>query len=379
MSLPPSGTAAIADRGGRHTVVTLGFLAALTWAAVVFLTRSSSLLSAMPGRATLVGAMQFTGMWLLMMAAMMLPSATPIALLFRTIQRRRGAEGNLAVSTAAFLAGYLLVWTLAGLLGDLAYVAGLHLARSLHTGAAAIPAVGGGILVVAGLYQFAPLKSICLARCRSPFHFILHHWREGRLGAVRMGASHGAYCLGCCWGIMAVLFVVGLMNLAWMAALSVLIVVEKLMPWGRTLAHLVGALFIVLGIVMTVRPAFLPAAGLQPSDTMAMARMVPTAPAYSVRHAAVVAGPYAIALTVSRHGRVTVDVADRAMGRAVTGARVSMRVSGMTGPITMLLRPLGRSQGSISGRYAATIGLMPGRYAVTLDVNGRTAALPVHI
>jgi predicted metal-binding membrane protein len=236
------------------------------------------MMDAMPGRATFAGAAAFAGMWLLMMAAMMVPALTPVVLLFRTMQRGRAAHGSPAVPTAAFVGGYLVVWALAGIGADLAYYLARAAGDQLRAGSSAVPYLGGGIIVLAGLYQFSPLKHVCLAHCRSPFHIILHGWHEGRLGALRMGAAHGVFCLGCCWGIMAVLFVVGLMNLGWMAALSVLIAVEKLAPWGTPMSRLVGGLFIALGVLMAVQPRLFPASGLQPAGTMPMTQMTQTQP-----------------------------------------------------------------------------------------------------
>ncbi|MGH2408899.1 MAG: DUF2182 domain-containing protein [Chloroflexota bacterium] len=255
------------------SIATLVLLAALSWAVVILWVRSSLMMDAMPGRATLGDAASFAGMWLLMMAAMMVPALTPVVLLFRTMQRRRATQGSPAVPTAAYVGGYLVVWALAGIGADFVYSAAHAAGDHLRAGSGAVPYLGGGIIGLAGLYQFSPLKHVCLARCRSPFHMILHGWHEGRLGALRMGASHGAYCLGCCWGIMAVLFVVGLMNLGWMAALSVLIAVEKLTPWGAAMSRLVGGLFIALGVFMAVQPTLFPASGLQPASTMPMTQM----------------------------------------------------------------------------------------------------------
>src|SRR5207248_7973418 len=112
------------------------------------------------------------------------------------------------------------------------YTAVQAVAARVHGGAWLVPYAGGAILVFAGLYQLTPLKNACLKHCRSPLHFVMHGWRDGRTGALAMGATHGVFCLGCCWGIMAVLFVVGLMNLGWMAGLSLLIIAEKLAPRG---------------------------------------------------------------------------------------------------------------------------------------------------
>jgi hypothetical protein len=317
-------------------------------------------------------------MWSLMMAAMMLPAITPVVLLFRTIQCGRATGGHSAVPTAVFVAGYLVVWVMAGILADLAYLAALAAGDRLHAGSGAIPYIGGGILVLAGLYQFSPLKYVCLSHCRSPFHFMLHGWHEGRLGALRMGASHGFYCLGCCWGIMAVLYVVGLMNLAWMAALSVLIVLEKLAPWGVAISRLTGVLFLALGVFMASRPQLFPASGLQSAGAVPMPGMSQAAPSMHTQHYAGAAGPYALTLTVLPGGRFMVGVADRAMGMPVAGAHVSLRFSGMGAPGNPVPAPaLSAPAGQLAGRYATTLRLMPGAYAVRIDVNGSLATMRV--
>lgn len=310
-SLPPGVTAA-PDRGRVPAIATFVLLAVLAWAAVIFWARSPAMMDAMPGQATLAGAALFVGMWLLMMAAMMLPAVTPIVLLFRTIQRGRGTDGRPVVPTVAFAAGYLAIWALAGVLADSVYLAIQAAGDRLQAGLGALPYVGGAILVLAGLYQYSPLKYACLAHCRSPFHIILHGWHEGRRGALRMGASHGACCLGCCWGIMAVLFVVGLMNLTWMAALSILILVEKRAPWGVAIGRLTGVLFIVLGVCMAVRPNLFPPSGLQPTAIRPMMGMTRTASSPAMHRYTMVAGPDALTLTVRPRGRFTVGVAGRA-------------------------------------------------------------------
>ncbi len=289
--LRSSAAAAPHDRGRIPSIATLALLAVAAWAAVIIWMRSPTMMDAMPGKATLSGAALFVGMWLLMMAAMMLPSVTPVVLLFRTIQLGRRTTGRPAVPTAAFVAGYLVIWVLAGVLADLAYLLVQAAGDHLQAGSPAVARIGGGILVLAGLYQCSPLKFVCLSHCRSPFHFIMHGLREGRLGALRMGASHGAYCLGCCWGIMAVLFVVGLINLAWMAALSLLIVVEKSAPWGVAISRLMGVLFILLGVVMAARPQLFPPSGLQPAGSMPMATVSRAASSIVTYHTTVEAAP----------------------------------------------------------------------------------------
>jgi predicted metal-binding membrane protein len=365
-------------------------LAALAWAAVILWARSSAMMDAMPGRVTISGAGLFAGMWLLMMAAMMLPAITPIVLMFRTIQRQRRTRGSPVVPTAAFVTGYLVVWLLAGIAADLLYMAAKVAGDRLHTGSGAVPYIGGGIIVLAGLYQFSPLKHVCLAHCRSPFHIILHGWREGRVGAMRMGASHGLYCLGCCWGIMAVLLVVGLMNLAWMAALSILIALEKLAPRGVGIGRLVGVVFIILGITMAAQPRWFPAAGLEGNGDTSMADMAPAAPSPGPGRYTAISGPYALTLTVTPSegggmdgGRqqVVVQVTDRATGMAVTDAHPTLRLIGMGAPTAPLtLRPLPAAMGGMAdGRFGATLQLMPGTYTSTVSVNGIVATLHLRL
>jgi predicted metal-binding membrane protein len=348
--------------------------------------RSSSMMDAMPGRATLAGASLFAGMWLVMMAAMMLPAVTPVVLMFRTIQRQRETRGSPVVPTAAFVTGYLVVWALAGIIADLAYIAAQAAGDRLHAGSGAVPYIGGGIIVLAGLYQFSPLKNVCLAHCRSPFHIILHGWHEGRVGAARMGASHGLYCLGCCWGITAVLFVVGLMNLAWMAALSVLIAVEKLAPRGVAIGRLVGLLFITLGVFMAAQPRWFPAAGLAANGEMHMTGMTQAEPPMGKSSYTAIAGPYALSLTMtpikgmgmdSGQQRIVVRVTNRTMGMAVNDAHLTMRLSGMGAPpAPLVLRPVPAAMGGLAaGEYGAGIHLLPGTYTAVIRVNTVTATL----
>src|SRR5919199_628560 len=272
----PAGRHAAIDRGRRVLVATLLVLAALAWAATIALARSPAAMSVMPG--------------------MMLPAIVPVVLLFRTVQRQRGARGGPVPPVVAFVSGYLAVWLLAGLGADLAYPVAHALGARVPFGPNAAPYLGGAILVLAGLYQFTPLKNVCLKHCRSPLHFVMHGWRDGRMGAVRMGATHGLFCLGCCWGIMAVLFVVGLMNLGWMAALSLLIMAEKVAPRGVAIGRIVGGLFVALGVLMTLQPGLFPAAGLVSTGSMEMGSM--PVPAASLATYRAVAGPYALMLTI---------------------------------------------------------------------------------
>ena len=171
-------------------------------------------------------------MWAVMMVAVMVPSATPMLLVFATISRSRCGQGGTLVPLWVFLAGYLVLWTAFSLAARLAQW-GLHsLALISPMMIATSPLLGSMLLIAAGIYQWTPLKQACLRHCRSPLQFLLTCWRDGSVGAFLMGVRHGAYCLGCCWLLMAVLFAVGVMNLAWIAALSVFVLFEKTIPRG---------------------------------------------------------------------------------------------------------------------------------------------------
>ena len=188
-------------------------------------------------------------MWAIMMVGMMLPSAAPTIALFASLDRRRRSGGD-ASTFAAFAAGYLAVWagfslfaTLAQLGLDRAFF--LTMAQSL-----ASPLIAGGLVLAAGLYQLTPLKRACLSHCRSPVGFLVAHWRRGQWGAFRLGARHGAWCLGCCAFLMLLLFVGGIMNLVWVAALALVVMAEKLVPHGDRLAQAAGVLLLAAGAWM---------------------------------------------------------------------------------------------------------------------------------
>ncbi|MBA2564220.1 MAG: DUF2182 domain-containing protein [Gemmatimonadetes bacterium] len=186
-------------------------------------------------------------MWAVMMIAMMLPSAAPMILLFAAANRTRRIHGRPVVSTAVFTAGYLLAWSVYSAVAALAQLA-LHDAALLSPMmTSATPALGGTLLIAAGVYQWTALKRTCLAHCRSPLTFLSSEWREGRLGALRMGATHGTYCVGCCWALMALLFVAGVMNLLWVAAIAGFVLVEKLVPGGEWVGRLAGAALVGWG------------------------------------------------------------------------------------------------------------------------------------
>lgn len=188
-------------------------------------------------------------MWWVMMVGMMLPSAAPMILSFASINQRRRQRGQPYVPTALFTAGYLAAW---GGFSVAATLAQWGLERLALLAPMAMkttsPLLAGSLLVAAGLYQLTPLKQVCLSHCRSPFDFLLNRWRDGPGGAWRMGWSHGLYCLGCCWVLMALLFVVGAMDLLWVAGFAGLVLVEKLMPAGLWIARVSGVALAAWGV-----------------------------------------------------------------------------------------------------------------------------------
>ncbi len=232
-------------------------LAAVSWLLTIRqATGMGSMLSGLGQIGTLMpndmAPLLFMLMWLSMMGAMMLPSVGPMVLAHRMVVRKRG-EGWLP--TAAFVAGYLAVWTAIGVIPLLAFLG----FRSLAGPAPAwVVPTAGAVLIGAGLYQFTSWKGACLKACRSPLNFILtHDFGRGPRGAALAGASHGAWCLGCCWALMAVLVVVGLMNLTWMAALAAVFVLEKNWKHGVALTWVAGTVVILLGIAVLAEPRVL--------------------------------------------------------------------------------------------------------------------------
>jgi hypothetical protein len=195
------------------------------------------------------------------MAAMMFPSIAPMVLTFRTLQGRRREQGLHVPAgvSALFVGGYLAIWAASGLIG----YAVLKEGRALDGGVLAWHSAGRwvavAILVAAAVYEFTPLKRACLVRCRSPLGFLMGSWRDGSAGALRMGAEHGAWCLGCCWALMAALFALGAMSLAWMLLIGALIAAEKLLPWERASSAGVAVVLGVLAFGIALSPASVPA------------------------------------------------------------------------------------------------------------------------
>jgi len=199
-----------------------------------------------PG-AELGGLGWYLGIWVTMTAAMMLPATVPMVVVFSRVSRERAQHRSfLGAPTWVFLAGYLVTWTLYGLvaygLDRRARSAAPDLLTWLH--GERYPA--GAALVAAGLYELTPLKEVCLRHCRGPIHFVHAGWRDGSAGALRMGSEHGLYCVGCCSGLMLALFALGVMSLAWMAVIAFLIFVQKVLPLGDRLAPVVSVAFVAL-------------------------------------------------------------------------------------------------------------------------------------
>jgi predicted metal-binding membrane protein len=186
-------------------------------------------------------------MWAMMMAAMMLPSAAPMILLFATIARRRGERGEPTTASGAFALGYVAVWATFSV-AAVAIQFGLEEAALLSPMMATTSiALAGAVLIAAGLYQWTRLKQTCLRYCRSPLEFIMTQWRPGVRGAFVMGLRHGAVCVGCCWLLMLLLFVGGVMNFAWIAGIALFVLIEKLLPAGHWVSRGVGVLLVVWG------------------------------------------------------------------------------------------------------------------------------------
>ena len=189
-------------------------------------------------------------MWAVMMVAMMTPSSSPMILMFSEMNRRRAEHQGPVVRTGIFVLGYLIAWA--------AYSAAAATAQWVLHGLALVspmmvstsPYLGGGLLVAAGIFQWTPLKRACLTQCRSPIGFIMTEWREGPRGALVMGLRHGVYCVGCCWVLMALLFVAGVMNLVWVAAIATFVLVEKLPGAGERVGRVAGVIMVLAGVAL---------------------------------------------------------------------------------------------------------------------------------
>ena len=270
--MPAGRLEAALKRDNLIVLFALATLAALAWAYVMWLAHNMRALSDnaamdmtrmnMPGMLspqfaawTFPHALFMFAMWAVMMVGMMTPSAAPMILIYSQVARQAVTLGKQFASAGWFAAGYLAVWTGFALAATGVQYALERAAVLTPMLASSNRVVGGGVLIMAGLYQVTPLKQACLAQCRSPLHFVQQHggFQASSGGSFRLGVLHGAYCVGCCWALMALLFVGGVMNVLWIVAIAMLVLIEKLLPGGRVLAGAAGAAAVAAGIWMLVR------------------------------------------------------------------------------------------------------------------------------
>jgi predicted metal-binding membrane protein len=256
---PPAGNASRIDPGEAGLVFVLLALAAMAW----FVTAPR--MSGMDmGRWTEPGPLGFfLTTWVVMLAAMMFPSVAPMVVAYARIQRHRRESGRPAPAggTAVFVAGYLIAWTIFGMAAYALYTS----ATALFPGFLSSEPVGRylavGVILAAAAYQFTPAKNVALMKCRSPMDFVLHRMWQGYGGAFRMGAEHGAWCIGCCWALMVALFALGVMNLGWMALVGAFIAAEKMLPWKRAANFMVAFALMVTAVAVAFAPATMAASG----------------------------------------------------------------------------------------------------------------------
>jgi len=262
---PPSGRV---DRAQAAIVAALIAVAGLGW-----LLTGQRMAGMDEGPGTDPGSLGFyVSVWVVMMAAMMLPSAAPMVVAHSAVQRRRRELGRYRMrgGTVAFVGGYLLVWTAFGVVAYALF----ELLRSFDVDAVSWSSAGryvaAGVIATAAVYQLTPLKDVCLAKCRSPLAFVVGSWRAGWIGAVRMGIEHGAWCVGCCWALMATLFALGLMSITWTAVIAAVIALEKVSPWRRGANRAVALLLLVLALGVALAPDHVPGLTVPADAEMSM-------------------------------------------------------------------------------------------------------------
>ena len=244
--LAPAFTAARARLG---LVAVLFVLSGIAWWSTVDRMRGMD-----EGPGTELGTLVwFLGVWLVMMAAMMFPSVAPTVALYSRMTRERSA-----VAPLVFTSSYLLVWGGAGIVAFAVSDVGGRILGDVLAWDRAGRWLAAGILLAAAVYELTPLKNVCLSKCRSPLGFLLGSWRSGLSGALAMGVRHGAWCVGCCWALMASLFALGVMSIAWMALVAALIAVEKTLPWRRAATFGTALVLVALGLLLLVAPEVIP-------------------------------------------------------------------------------------------------------------------------
>ena len=267
--LPPSALERLLARDRRLIAVALAALVVLAWGYLLVLSKQMSddaSMASMPGMRAMpnmprlggatAGAAQSIAltvlMWWTMMIGMMVPSAAPMVLLFGNVQRRQLAAESPRLRVALFTAGYLAIWGAFSVLAAVAQLALTKLALLAPLDLTVTAWLGAVLVALAGVYQLTPLKNACLRRCRSPAEFLSSHWRRGNAGAFRIGIEHGLYCVGCCWLLMSLLFVVGAMNLVWVAVIAAFVLIEKLVPQGETTAKINGVALLALALFLAL-------------------------------------------------------------------------------------------------------------------------------
>ena len=245
----PELQALAAARGRLGLVAFLVGFAALAWWSTI---RATAGMGASPG--TELGALGwFSGVWVVMMAAMMLPAVSPTVALYTRMTKQRGVARPIA-----FTGGYLVVWSAAGIVAYALYTVGRRAFGDQLAWHAGGRWLAGMVLAVAAVYELTPLKDVCLSKCRSPFGFLLGTWREGVGGAFGMGSRHAAWCLGCCWALMAALFALGVMSILWMAVVAALITIEKVLPWRRVAVWSTTLILLILALGVLAAPGSVP-------------------------------------------------------------------------------------------------------------------------
>jgi predicted metal-binding membrane protein len=269
-TLPRLPTLSPLERGRLALIATLLVLSVVGWAIT-----DDRMAGMDAGPGTDPGSLGFyVSAWVVMMAAMMFPSIAPMVLTYRLIHNRQRELGKARPgATALFVGGYLISWTAFGL----AAYGLLELIRSLSIDALSWNEGGrylaGGVILAAAIYQLTPAKDACLTRCRSPLDFVLGHWHRGYGGALRMGIEHGAWCVGCCWALMAALFALGVMSVGWMVFVAALIAIEKLLPWKAVANRGIAGLLVAIGIAVALVPGQVPGLTLPDSPEARMMQM----------------------------------------------------------------------------------------------------------
>jgi predicted metal-binding membrane protein len=271
-----AGTVAVAEGSDGRGELARAFAAArarlgliallLALAAIAWWSTADRMAGMDAGPGTDLGALGwFVGVWVVMMAAMMFPSVAPTVALYTTMTRRRGIDQPLL-----FVAGYLLVWSAAGIAAYGLFTLGEAVLGDQLAWDSGGRWFAAGVLALAAVYELTPLKNACLTKCRSPLGYLLGSWRDGRAGALRMGAGHGAWCLGCCWALMAALFALGVMSLVWMAVIAALIALEKTLPWRRIATWGTAAALLAVAVAVAAVPDDVPGLTTPGSGSMQM-------------------------------------------------------------------------------------------------------------